>query len=143
MTEFIDWVSQPWPWYVAGPIIGLMVPLHLMLLNRMFGITSSFRHICGIIGSAAAVSTLSFWTIRKVGAKSIEGNVIELEDKAPNYKSACLGGTLFGLSWAMIGACAGPMCALVRSGKTVFIVSMVTGIVSVLAYSALRPKLPR
>ena len=46
MNAFVEWVSQPWPWYVAGPIIGLMVPLHLILLNRTFGISSSFRHIC-------------------------------------------------------------------------------------------------
>ena len=46
MNAFVEWVSQPWPWYVAGPIIGLMVPLHLILLNRTFGISSSFRHVC-------------------------------------------------------------------------------------------------
>ena len=49
MTEFINWISQPWPWYVAGPIIGLMVPLHLILLNRTFGISSSFRHMCAAV----------------------------------------------------------------------------------------------
>jgi len=43
MTEFI---SQPWPWYVAGPIIGLTVPLLLILGNKAFGISSSLRHIC-------------------------------------------------------------------------------------------------
>lgn len=49
MSEFIQWISQPWPWYVAGPIIGLMVPLHLILLNRTFGISSSFRHVCAAV----------------------------------------------------------------------------------------------
>ena len=49
MIEFINWISQPWPWYVAGPIIGLMVPLHLILLNRTFGISSSFRHMCAAV----------------------------------------------------------------------------------------------
>ena len=46
MNSLVDWISQPWPWYVAGPIIGLMVPLHLILLNRTFGISSTFRHVC-------------------------------------------------------------------------------------------------
>ena len=46
MNAIVEWISQPWPWYVAGPIIGLMVPLHLILLNRTFGISSSFRHMC-------------------------------------------------------------------------------------------------
>ncbi|SFW76852.1 YeeE/YedE family protein [Chitinophaga sancti] len=39
-------ISAPWPWYVAGPIIGLTVPLLLLLGNRPFGISSSLRHIC-------------------------------------------------------------------------------------------------
>jgi uncharacterized protein len=41
-----EWLKQPWPWYVAGPIIGLTVPLLLLLGNKSFGISSSLRHIC-------------------------------------------------------------------------------------------------
>ena len=43
MTEFMQ---QPWPWYVAGPLIGLTVPALLILGNKNFGISSSLRHIC-------------------------------------------------------------------------------------------------
>src|SRR5690349_11351173 len=39
-------ISKPWPWYVAGPLIGLTVPLLLLLGNKSFGISSSLRHIC-------------------------------------------------------------------------------------------------
>jgi uncharacterized membrane protein YedE/YeeE len=46
MNQFIEWVSQPWPWYVAGPLIGLTVPALLILGNKTFGISSSLRHIC-------------------------------------------------------------------------------------------------
>ncbi|MEX0681189.1 MAG: YeeE/YedE thiosulfate transporter family protein [Balneolales bacterium] len=41
-----EWLIQPWPWYVAGPVIGLTVPLLLILGNKEFGISSNFRHIC-------------------------------------------------------------------------------------------------
>lgn len=44
--SFIEWLKQPWPWYVAGPLIGLMVPALLILGNRSFGISSSLRHVC-------------------------------------------------------------------------------------------------
>lgn len=44
--NFIEWIKQPWPWYVAGPIIGLTVPLLLILGNKSFGISSSLRHVC-------------------------------------------------------------------------------------------------
>ena len=43
MMEFFQ---KPWPWYVAGPLIGLTVPLLLLLGNKTFGISSSLRHIC-------------------------------------------------------------------------------------------------
>lgn len=46
MEQFIDWIKQPWPWYVAGPLIGLTVPALLILGNKTFGISSSLRHIC-------------------------------------------------------------------------------------------------
>lgn len=42
----MEWISQPWPWYVAGPLIGLMVPALLLLGNRTLGISSSLRHVC-------------------------------------------------------------------------------------------------
>ena len=45
-------LTQPWPWYVSGPLIGLMVPLLLLAGNKAFGISSSLRHIC-----AAAIPT--------------------------------------------------------------------------------------
>ncbi|WP_293299216.1 YeeE/YedE thiosulfate transporter family protein [Pedobacter sp. UBA4863] len=42
----IDFLKQPWPWYVAGPLIGLTVPILLIIGNKTFGISSSLRHIC-------------------------------------------------------------------------------------------------
>ncbi|KEO72981.1 YeeE/YedE family protein [Anditalea andensis] len=45
MGSFIEWIRHPWPWYVAGPLIGLTVPALLLLGNKPFGISSSFRHI--------------------------------------------------------------------------------------------------
>lgn len=43
---FFEWLKQPWPWYVAGPLIGLTVPVLLIIGNKSFGISSSLRHIC-------------------------------------------------------------------------------------------------
>lgn len=44
----IEFLKQPWPWYVSGPLIGLMVPLLLILGKKMFGVSSSLRHICAV-----------------------------------------------------------------------------------------------
>ena len=44
--NLIELIKQPWPWYVAGPLIGLTVPTLLIIGNKTFGISSSLRHIC-------------------------------------------------------------------------------------------------
>lgn len=46
--SMIEIIRQPWPWYVAGPLIGLIVPLLLITGNKSFGISSSMRHTCAI-----------------------------------------------------------------------------------------------
>jgi uncharacterized protein len=43
------WLTQPWPWYVAGPIIGLFAPLLLLLGNKLFGVSSNLRHACAAV----------------------------------------------------------------------------------------------
>ena len=55
--HFIQWLSQPWPWYVAGPLIGLVVPALLIMGNKRFGVSSSLRHIC----AACFPSDISFF----------------------------------------------------------------------------------
>lgn len=53
----LDFLKQPWPWYVAGPLIGLTVPALLILGNKSFGISSSLRHIC----AACVPANISFF----------------------------------------------------------------------------------
>ena len=53
----MEWIRQPWPWYVAGPIIGLMVPALLILGNKTLGVSSSLRHIC----AACIPANISFF----------------------------------------------------------------------------------
>jgi uncharacterized membrane protein YedE/YeeE len=42
----LELISQPWPWYIAGPLIGLMVPLLLVIGGKVFGLSSNLRHLC-------------------------------------------------------------------------------------------------
>ena len=53
----LDFIKQPWPWYIAGPLIGLTVPALLILGNKSFGISSSLRHIC----AACLPANISFF----------------------------------------------------------------------------------
>lgn len=63
-------IRQPWPWYVAGPLIGLTVPALLLLGNKSFGISSSLRHICAAC-IPANISFLSTIGKRKHGIYSL------------------------------------------------------------------------
>jgi hypothetical protein len=42
----LDWISQPWPWYVAGPLVGLVIPMLLLVSGRAFGLSTCFEDIC-------------------------------------------------------------------------------------------------
>lgn len=53
----LEIIRQPWPWYVAGPLIGLTVPVLLIIGNKSFGISSSLRHIC----AACLPANISFF----------------------------------------------------------------------------------
>ena len=55
--DMLDFIKQPWPWYIAGPLIGLTVPALLLLGNKSFGISSSLRHIC----AACIPANISFF----------------------------------------------------------------------------------
>jgi uncharacterized protein len=57
MEQLLEFVRQPWPWYVAGPLIGLTVPTLLLIGNKSFGISSSLRHIC----AACMPANISFF----------------------------------------------------------------------------------
>ena len=53
----LEWLHHPWPWYVAGPLIGLTIPILLIMGNRTFGISSSLRHVC----AACMPANISFF----------------------------------------------------------------------------------
>ena len=129
---------------VLGTLFGLILVkaevLSWFRIQEMFAFQSF--HMYGIIGSAVMVGALSVLIIRRFNVKSVEGNIIELKDKAPRYTSAYLGGTAFGLGWAMTGACPGPMYALIGSGTTIMVLAVIAGVLGVLTYAALRDKLP-
>lgn len=53
----LEFIKQPWPWYVAGPLIGLTVPILLLVGNKAFGISSSLKHVC----AACIPANISFF----------------------------------------------------------------------------------
>jgi uncharacterized membrane protein YedE/YeeE len=110
-------------------------------IHEMFRFQSF--HMFGILGSAVAVAAAGIALIRRFKLKSVSGEPIEVPPKVmgKGYRYL-LGGTIFGLGWALIGACPGPFFALVGSGATVFIVVVLSALAGTYVYGVLRPKLP-
>lgn len=98
-------------------------------------------HMYGIIGSAVAVGALSIWLIKKFNIKTIYGEKIELQPKKFN-KGQIYGGLVFGLGWAITGACPGPLFAQIGTGATVIIVTLLSAILGTWVYGRFREKLP-
>ncbi|MBL0330553.1 MAG: YeeE/YedE family protein [Bacteroidetes bacterium] len=98
-------------------------------------------HMYGVIGSAVMVGIISILIIKKLKLKTIDGDEIVIEPKTFN-KGNIFGGLIFGLGWAMTGACPGPLYALVGSGLLVVLVVLFSAVIGTLMYGALKDKLP-
>ncbi len=99
-------------------------------------------HMYGIIGSALAVGIALTAYIKKRQLKSLEGEVINIAPKNQSIARYLLGGIVFGLGWALSGACPGPMYTLLGNGFSVFIVVIASALLGTLTYGAVRNKLP-
>ncbi|MEZ4759026.1 MAG: DUF6691 family protein [Flavobacteriales bacterium] len=99
-------------------------------------------HMYGIIGSAVVLGALGTALIKRWRLKDLYGNRIVLQDKARTWPRYLIGGTIFGLGWALTGACPGPMFALVGAGHPVFLVVIASALAGTWTYGALRDKLP-
>jgi uncharacterized protein len=102
----------------------------------------SFR-MYGIIGSAVATAAVSLALIKRAGLKSVSGEPIAIPARPLGSGiQYAAGGTVFGLGWALTGACPGPLFALIGNGATVMIVAVVSALAGTWVYGWLRPRLP-
>ena len=99
-------------------------------------------HMYGIIGSTVVIGAIAFFLIRKYGMRSFTGNPIVLNPKQMSVPRYLFGGIIFGLGWALTGACPGPIYALIGNGFTVIVVTLVSAVFGTFAYGALRDRLP-
>jgi uncharacterized membrane protein YedE/YeeE len=135
-----------WPSLVLGIYLGVVFTKAEVI--SWFRIQEMFRfqsfHMYGIIASAVTVAALGTWLLRRRGARTWTGGAIDMtplqwEGAGVRY---WLGGALFGLGWAMTGACPGPMFALVGTGLSVMTVAILSALAGVWTYAWLRPRLP-
>lgn len=140
-------LTHPW-WYnfkytIVGIIFGIIFVkaeiISWFRIQEMFQLTSFFMY--GVIGTAVVVGAISVLIVKKLKLKSIYGELISFEDKEFN-KGQIYGATIFGIGWAITGACPGPLFAQFGSGFTVIIVTIISAIAGTWIYGKFRDKLP-
>ncbi|MCB2380224.1 YeeE/YedE family protein [Hymenobacter sp. BT635] len=128
---------------VLGVLFGIILTKSEVI--SWFRIQEMFRfqsfHMYGIIGSAIVVGLISIQLIKRNHVKSINGETITLADKQYNH-GTWIGGIIFGLGWALTGACPGPLFAQLGSGVASAAVLILAALAGTWTYSALREKLP-
>lgn len=99
-------------------------------------------HMYGVIGSAVLFGILTIQFIKRMKLKDAQGEMITVSTQEPSYARNLIGGTIFGLGWAITGACPGPLFILLGHEGWVFIIPILSAMLGTFAYGVLSPKLP-
>lgn len=129
---------------LAGILFGIIMTKSEAL--SWFRIQEMFRfqsfHMYGIIGTAVILGVLAVFLIKKLGLRDTEGNPIVFQDKDKSWKKYILGGTVFGLGWALTGACPGPMFVNVGYGYFAMLIVIAGALGGTYLYGVIKDKLP-
>lgn len=129
---------------ILGTLFGiLMAKAELVSWYRIY---EMFRfesfHMYGVIGSAVVLGVIAISIIKKKQAKTFTGDTIAISNKEMGIIRYGVGGTIFGLGWAMTGACPGPIFVLIGQGVIGFWVVLFGALVGTFLYGLLRKVLP-
>lgn len=99
-------------------------------------------HMYGLLGTAVITGALVIFFVKKAAMKNIDGDLITFRPNERGYRKYLFGGIIFGLGWALTGACPGPMYILLGNGFFIFLPILFSAFLGTLAYGWLRPYLP-
>lgn len=128
---------------VLGIIFGIIFSkaeiISWFRIQEMFRFQSFFMY--GVIGSAILVAMIAIQLIKRFNVKTISGEEVILPQKQFK-KGQVIGGFIFGLGWAITGACPGPLFAQIGLGFTVVVVTLISAVVGTWVYGKLADHLP-
>lgn len=99
-------------------------------------------HMYGIIGSALVLGIIGVQVIKRKGIKAFGNQEMQLKPKEKSIARYLIGGIIFGLGWALAGACPGPMYVLAGAGFYSILVVIAAALLGTLVYGLIRNKLP-
>ena len=142
-----DFTNKP-----AGLLVYLLIGILFGIVLTKSEVISWYRiqemfrfqafHMYGVIGTAVVIGVVAVALIKRLKIKDLHGAEIVFTSKDKGVKRYLIGGTIFGMGWALTGACPGPMYSLIGSGLTVFAVALGSAVLGTLAYGIVRDKLP-
>ena len=110
-------------------------------IQEMFRFQSFFMY--GIIGSAVITGMVMVAVIKKYRFSDLKGQPIQFHTKDKRWKKYLAGGAIFGMGWALTGACPGPIFVLLGQGYTVMIIVIAGALAGTYIYGLLRDRLPQ
>jgi len=130
-------------YFVMGTLFGIVFVKAEVVswyrIQEMFRLHSF--HMYGVIGTAVVTGMLSVWLIKRFRVKTMQGEPVVFHKKKFHWGNV-IGGLLFGLGWAITGACPGPLFAQIGSGFVVVSVTLLSAIAGTWVYGLLRERLP-
>ncbi|RYE54326.1 MAG: transporter [Sphingobacteriales bacterium] len=148
-TMCINEATLTHPWFYNFKYLAVGIVFGIVFVKAevisWFRIQEMFRlqsfHMYGVIGTAVVTGMISVWLIKRFNIKTIHGEDIRFHTKKFN-KGQVIGGLIFGLGWAMTGACPGPLFAQIGTGALVVIVVLLSAIAGTWVYGYFRESLP-
>lgn len=134
--------------YIKFIILGIVFGIVMSKSEAIswFRIQEMFRfqafHMYGIIGTAVTLGVIGVFLIKKFQVRDFDGNPIQFFPKEKSIFRYLVGGTIFGLGWALSGACPGPMVVNIGYGYFALIVVFFFAIVGTYLYGVVKNKLP-
>jgi uncharacterized membrane protein YedE/YeeE len=129
---------------VVGVLFGIVMTKSEAL--SWYRIQEMFRfqafHMYGIIGTAVTLGVIGVFLIKKFKIRDISGSPIAFHPKDKSVFRYLLGGTIFGLGWALSGACPGPMVVNLGYGFLSFSIVILFAMVGTFFYGLIKDKLP-
>ena len=99
-------------------------------------------HMYGIIGMALFTGVIGLQIIKKYKVKDYNGLPINIIEKEKGFWRYIIGGTLFGLGWALVGCCPGPIFILLGTGTYAIAIVLIGALLGTYIYGLLKDKLP-
>jgi len=99
-------------------------------------------HMYGIIGAALVLGIVTIQTIKRFKIKSFYGEKINFTPKAKGFQRYLLGGIIFGLGWALAGACPGPMFTIIGAGYSSIFIVIIAALLGTFLYGLVKDRLP-